>query len=249
MIRLDRFGIRSAQGCGILSPLSLLLPDGSSLFVAGGSGSGKTSLLEAIAGVSRHACTGTLEAPPALLAPQEAGFSFGPYRRVGPQLQDGLAGAALTDYRQRLSHLLSILGLAAPEAKRILPRRKERLAPSESSGEHVLEHFPHELSGGMLKRVLIAGVLARAPVLALFDEPTAGIDYSRRWDVMRAIRESGSSFIVATHDPELVRSAIAGEWLLVLRDGESVAFGPARHVLLDPPHPYVHALLGPEVRA
>jgi len=109
--------------------------------------------------------------------------------------------------------------------------------------DSVLAAYPHQLSAGMLKRVLIAALLSVRADFALFDEPTAGIDPSRRWTLLRAIRGWAPRFIVATHDIDLVARA-KEEYLLVLHKGKGVEFGPAREIVAAPRHPYAAKLLG-----
>jgi ABC-type multidrug transport system ATPase subunit len=79
----------------------------------------------------------------------------------------------------------------------------------------------------MLRRVLVAAVLAADPPLALFDEPTSGVDPSARWAVFDAIRKWSRTFIVATHDADLLRRC-STEHVLRLYRGRAVQDGPAR---------------------
>lgn len=234
-MNLTGITITAKDGTPIVKELSLELPSECGLLVVGESGSGKTSLLEAIAGLSPHRVTGSFasseeetEAATAsmkgtLLAVQDAGAAFSPFWRLGSQLADGFArGSDPGNARYRVVELLDRLGLDSAV---------------------VMNSFPHELSAGMLKRTLVAAVLAAQPKLALFDEPTAGIDPSRRWAVMAAIRAGQGRFVVATHDIDMVRAA-DNDCALVMYRGEPVEFGPAVSVCRSPSHPYARKLLG-----
>ncbi|MBM4372584.1 MAG: ATP-binding cassette domain-containing protein [Deltaproteobacteria bacterium] len=221
MIRVENLSVRTAAGAVLLEPLSFELPPGGGLFVVGGSGSGKTSLVEALAGVSPHRVQGTFGMPrPALLAVQDAGRAFSPYRRVGPQLEDSFPRSARAAARALLSELLAAVGLDPGLTGR----------------------YPHELSAGMLRRVLVAGVLAAGPATALLDEPTAGLDPSTRWTILDLLRERRCPVVVTTHDPDLLRHA-TGFHALVLCRGRLVESGPVEEILSAPSQPYTRSLL------
>jgi ABC-type glutathione transport system ATPase component len=236
MMYLEQLKVVAGDQTVLLGPLSLALPAGENLYIVGESGSGKSTLLEVVAGCSPHHQDGeVLVAVPddsgtaskdeesslqrvfPLLAVQDAQLAFSPYRKVFPQLLDGLQRK--TDFA-RLPGLLDELGLDMGT---------------------VQANFPHQLSGGMLKRALLAGLLACGARYSLFDEPTSGLDSSRRWAVLETIGLHSSEFILATHDVDLVRSVRSG-YLLVLRHGKKVAYGPVREVLADPDSEYVREL-------
>ena len=237
MIRLKRFEIRARTGQVLLEECFLEVPAERNLFVVGESGSGKTSLLMALAGVSSHRVSGEswlkdrpliplpgipkpgTEGGRVLLAVQDARQAFTPYRRLSGQLADGTRAAS--EGQADLVSILGVLGLELGEA---------------------LHRFPHQLSQGMLKRVLVAGVLASGADLCLFDEPTAGVDPSRRWAVLDIICRKSVRFVIATHDIRLAASC-PGDHLLVLKQGRSVESGPVGEVLKRPTDPYTAALL------
>ncbi len=255
MIRCHELTVTTKGGATLLQPVSFQLPDGANLFLVGESGSGKSSLLEAVVGLSRHQVTGWIGAPPelaeelrtdeperrsskesnkpgkrrrsdrrssqlpgALLAVQEPASAFSPYRRLAAQWQD--VASLRTGSPERTKMILEDVGLDTS----------------------ILELYPHQCSGGMLRRVNIAAVLAARPAVTLFDEPTGGIDPSRRWAVLGAIRKYTSLFILATHDMGLVGQG-GEDYVLVLKEGEAVEFGLARDVVASPEHPYTRRLL------
>ncbi len=185
MIRAKELSISTRDGRIIVPPISFECPR-DRIFLSGASGAGKTTLIEHMAGLSPHKASGLLELPgPALLAIQDASTTFSPYRRLLGQLLDGRRFCTRDEWDRGLAGNLAALGL----------------------DESVLSLYPHQLSAGMMKRLLLAAVLAaRAPV-TLLDEPTAGLDPSVRWSALELVRRSASAYVIATHDPELLAAA------------------------------------------
>ncbi|MEE6166520.1 MULTISPECIES: ABC transporter ATP-binding protein [unclassified Mycolicibacterium] len=109
--------------------------------------------------------------------------------------------------------------------------------------EQRMRQYPHQLSGGLLQRVLIASVLLAEPRLLLADEPTTALDVTAQSDVMAIIEEQrdqrGLSLLFITHDLEL--AAACCDRLAVMYAGEIVEEGA--HVYEDPRHPYTKELL------
>jgi oligopeptide/dipeptide ABC transporter ATP-binding protein len=109
----------------------------------------------------------------------------------------------------------------------------------------ILKSYPHELSGGMRQRVLIAAALANDPALILADEPTSSLDVTIREQIIRLFCEIKSnrscSFLIATHDLKLVRRM--AERILVMYAGQIVEQGVTGTVLSAPVHPYTRALI------
>ncbi|PVA11993.1 ABC transporter ATP-binding protein [Pelagivirga sediminicola] len=109
----------------------------------------------------------------------------------------------------------------------------------------VMRAYPHELSGGMAQRVVIAIAIARSPRLLIADEPTASLDASIREKVMATLRrlrdESGASLLVLSHDLRLM--ARHADRVAVMYGGRVVEIGPSAQVLEHPAHPYTRALL------
>lgn len=138
------------------------------------------------------------------------------------QLHDRMSRSAS---RRRAIDLLHRVGFSRPEER--------------------IDSYPHELSGGMRQRVLIAMALAAGPRLLIADEPTSALDMAIRAQIMVLLgdlsRELGMSLLVITHDLAFV-SDIADE-LVVLYAGTVVETGPPSRVLSDPLHPYTQALL------
>jgi oligopeptide/dipeptide ABC transporter ATP-binding protein len=108
-----------------------------------------------------------------------------------------------------------------------------------------LRRYPHELSGGMLQRVMIATALMGSPRLLLADEPTTALDVTTQAEVMAILdelrRERGLAMIFITHDLEL--AAAVCDRTAVMYAGQIVEVNTSRHIEHDPLHPYTAALL------
>lgn len=114
-----------------------------------------------------------------------------------------------------------------------------------SDPARVMRAYPHELSGGMAQRVVIAIAIARGPQLLIADEPTASLDASIREKVMATLArlrdETGASLLVLSHDLRLM-ARHAGR-VAVMYGGRVVEIGASAEVLERPAHPYTRALL------
>jgi oligopeptide/dipeptide ABC transporter ATP-binding protein len=111
--------------------------------------------------------------------------------------------------------------------------------------ERILDAYPHQLSGGMLQRVLIGMVLALRPQLIVADEPTTNLDNLVERQILDLIRHHqrrlGVSVLFITHDLTIARDLC--DRIAVMYAGEIVEIGPASAVLDDPQHPYAASLL------
>jgi peptide/nickel transport system ATP-binding protein len=122
----------------------------------------------------------------------------------------------------------------------------ERLAEVDiTDADRVLAAYPHQLSGGMLQRVLIALVLAAEPQVIIADEPTTNLDNIVERQILqlfrRLKRSHGAAFIFITHDMSV--AAVLSDRIAVMYAGEIVEIGPVRDVFDDPKHPYTIALI------
>ena len=108
----------------------------------------------------------------------------------------------------------------------------------------VLGRYPHELSGGMKQRVIIALALMLRPELVIADEPTTALDVlvqARIMNMLKGLKQSGTSFLFITHDLALL-SEIADK-IGIMYAGQLVEFGSARDIYTNPQHPYTRGLL------
>jgi peptide/nickel transport system ATP-binding protein len=152
--------------------------------------------------------------------------SFNPSKRIGWHLRNAiLRRGEDAGWRAEAEALLAEVGIAQPE--------------------RVLGSYPHQLSGGMLQRALIALVIALRPSLIIADEPTTNLDNIVERQILALIRahqeKLGASVLFVTHDLGLA-SAICDR-IAVMYGGEIVEIGPVREVLERPKHPYARGLL------
>lgn len=111
--------------------------------------------------------------------------------------------------------------------------------------DRCLRSYPHQLSGGMLQRVVIAGAVARGSDLLLADEPTTALDVTTQAEVMAILDEArsgaGMAMLFVTHDLDL--AAATCDRIAVMSAGRIVETGPAEQVLTDPKHDYTRMLV------
>jgi oligopeptide/dipeptide ABC transporter ATP-binding protein len=158
---------------------------------------------------------------------QDATAALNPCFTVGAQIAEPLKrhiGLSSRDARTRAIELLDSVGIADPERR--------------------LSAYPHELSGGMQQRVMIATALACGPELLLADEPTSALDVTIQAQIMALIlaraRDAGTSAIFVLHDLALASQVCRR--VAVLYAGQIVETGPAAEVLEAPRHPYTRGL-------
>jgi oligopeptide/dipeptide ABC transporter ATP-binding protein len=236
-------------GARLLDGLSLDVDAGQLHGLVGESGSGKTTaanallrLLPAGAKASGTAVVAGVE----LLGLDDAALARARGRTVAMMLQEPLAalnpvltvGAQLTEtllvhgtaprgeVRARAAALLEEVGLPDPQAR--------------------LDAFPHQLSGGMRQRVLLAAALACEPAFLVADEPTTALDASLKGVVLALLQRLAQTrklaVLLISHDLAAVREVCRD--VSVLYAGRLVEQGPVADVFARPRHPYTHALLG-----
>ncbi|MEM7443939.1 MAG: ABC transporter ATP-binding protein [Pseudomonadota bacterium] len=159
---------------------------------------------------------------------QEPMTALNPVFTIGRQLTDGL----------RRHRKLS----AAEADTRALELLKEVRLPEP---ERRLKQYPHELSGGMRQRVVIAMAMACRPQLLIADEPTTALDVTIQAEILGLIkrlkRELGMAVLFITHDMAVV--AQLADRVVVMRHGEKVEEGPVERIFADPQAEYTKALL------
>lgn len=159
---------------------------------------------------------------------QEPMTSLNPVFPVGEQIAESLRLHQAMDHRAARQAALQMLDLVRiPEAKDVLNR------------------YPHQLSGGMRQRVMIAMALSCKPALLIADEPTTALDVTIQAQILQLIRvlqqEMQMGVIFITHDMGVV--AEIADRVLVMRQGEQVEQGPVRELFAAPQQPYTRALL------
>lgn len=166
-------------------------------------------------------------------------------RRIGAVFQDPASylNPSLTVGRQLTEQLRVGGGLPRAEAH---TRAVELFtAVGLHRPEEVFHQYPHELSGGMLQRVLIAVAVSCAPELLIADEATTALDVVIQAEILELLQrlraERGLALLLVTHDLAVVAESC--DRVLVMYAGEIVEDGPTAEVLAAPAHPYTEALL------
>jgi oligopeptide/dipeptide ABC transporter ATP-binding protein len=159
---------------------------------------------------------------------QEPMSSLNPVWRVGDQVAEAIVWHRKTPRRQAMAHtieLFRLVGIPSPERR--------------------VDQFPHELSGGMQQRVMIAMALSCDPAVLIADEPTTALDVTIQAQILDLLRELQQrrkmALLLITHDLGVV--AEAADDIAVMYAGSLVEAGPADAVLGAPQHPYTEALL------
>jgi len=221
---------------------------GEILGLVGESGSGKSVTLRAILGLLRgsarvsgevaFAGEDLLRAPPRRLEQirgagigmifQEPMTALNPVLTIGVQIEETLAAHGQGDARARRARAVELMrevGIPAPEAR--------------------LANFPHEFSGGMRQRAMIAIALAAAPRLLLADEPTTALDVTIQDQILRLLKrltdELGMAMILVTHDLGVVAETC--DRVSVMYAGRVAETAPVETLFAAPRHAYTHALL------
>ena len=167
-------------------------------------------------------------------------------RRIGVVFQDPLTSLnpLYTIGAQLEETILTHLRLSRAEARaRALALLREVGIPAP---EQRFEHYPHQFSGGMRQRVVIALALAGEPSLLIADEPTTALDVSIQAQIIallkRLARERGTAVLLITHDMGVI--AETAQRVAVMYAGRVVELGPVREVIHSPRHPYTAGLMG-----
>lgn len=163
------------------------------------------------------------------LIPQDPLTALNPSRRIGPQITERLVkrlGWSQQDAQARALELLERVYIRDPK--------------------RVMSSYPHELSGGMRQRVLIAAAFAPKPKLIVADEPTTALDVTVQKQILRLIRElqaeSDTAVLFVTHDMGVV--AKISQTVTVLFAGKVMESTDTTSIFANPQHPYTRALIG-----
>jgi peptide/nickel transport system ATP-binding protein len=233
-----------------LDDVSFDIPPGEILGVVGESGAGKS--------LTGAAIIGLLE-PPGRIAGGEILLEGKridnlPYdtmrrirgRQIGAVFQDPLTSLnpLYTVGRQLVETIQTHLPVSAEAARaRAIELLKETGIPA---AEARIDQYPHQFSGGMRQRVVIALALAAEPKLIVADEPTTALDVSIQAQIIallkRLTKQHGAAVMLVTHDMGVI--AEASDRVAVMYAGRVVEIGPVQQVIHHPAHPYTVGLMG-----
>ena len=167
-------------------------------------------------------------------------------KRIGAIFQDPLTSLnpLYTVGRQLIETIQVHLGLDAAAA------RQRAIALLQSTGipaaEQRIDQYPHQFSGGMRQRVVIALALAAQPALIVADEPTTALDVSIQAQIIALLKtltkEQGAAVMLVTHDMGVIAEAC--DRVAVMYAGRVVEIGPVAEVIHRPAHPYTVGLMG-----
>ncbi|MCD4526871.1 ABC transporter ATP-binding protein [Nocardioides sp. cx-173] len=253
-LRVDALGVTVGQERrAAVRGVSFQIARGESVGLVGESGSGKTLTCRSVLGLLPAGCDvaeGSIR-----LGDGAEEVELTTVRRRGWDRLRGLRLAAVfQDPASYLNPSLTV-GHQLAEQLRVKRRLKRREAHVRSvelftevglhRPEQVFHQYPHELSGGMLQRVLIAIAVALEPDLLIADEATTALDVVIQAEILQLLsrlrRDHDLSLLLVTHDLAVVAETC--DRILVMYGGEIVESGRTEEVLADPQHPYTRALL------
>ncbi len=232
-----------------LDQVSFDIAPGEILGVVGESGAGKS--------LTGAAIIGLLE-PPGRIASGEVRLQGQRIDNLDPQAMRKIRGRRIvaifqdpltslnplyTVGRQLTETIVTHLGVSAAEARR---RAIDLLNDTGiPAAEQRIDHYPHQFSGGMRQRVVIALALAAEPQLIVADEPTTALDVSIQAQIIgllkRICKERGAAVMLITHDMGVIAETC--DRVAVLYAGRVAEIGPVHQVIHHPAHPYTQGLM------
>ena len=254
-VQVRDVSVRIPTPGGLVQPVdgvTLDLLQGEVLGIVGETGSGKTVTCRSLLGLMptpKATHTGTISYPGVLdenvldmgrkkmrrfwgnhvaMIPQNPMTSLNPVHRIGDQIAEAVAAHSpmpRSQRRDRVIELMTRVGIPVPEKR--------------------LRDYPHQFSGGMLQRTLIAIALAGDPKVLIADEPTTALDVIIQDQILSLLvdlqRDIGMSLVMVSHDLSVI-SQVADR-VGVMYAGQLVELAPTAELLGNPQHPYTAALL------
>ena len=253
LLALEAVSVRVAdprspyQGRVILDRVGLSVRAGECVGLIGESGSGKSTMAMLALGLMRPPLTRS-DGRVLLFGEDTAGWRWDDWQPVRGRFvalvtQDPLGALnPLLRIGPQIREVMQVHGAVPPEQQ--AARLREVLADVDLP-ERVIEQYPHELSGGMRQRVVIAMAVVNRPALLIADEPTTALDVTtqaRVLDLLRRLqRRYGLGLLFISHDLRVV--ARMADRVVVLRDGQVVEAGATRAIFVSPQAAHTRALM------
>ncbi|MEX6505188.1 ABC transporter ATP-binding protein [Jiella sp. M17.18] len=248
---LEDFSLRFAPGKNLVDGVAFAVRAGETLCVVGESGCGKS--------VTSLALMGLLPTPPADIVSGTAMFEGRDLFHLSDSAMADLRGSRISMIFQEPMTSLNPAFTVGDQLIETV-RRHRRVGKAEAAAisldmlkkvripapEKRMSDYPHQLSGGMRQRVMIAMALVNEPKLLIADEPTTALDVTIQAQILALIaglqKETGTAVILITHDLGVV--AETADQVAVMYAGHIVEYGTAEAIFSDPQHPYTIGLMG-----
>jgi oligopeptide/dipeptide ABC transporter ATP-binding protein len=248
LLEISGLSISYPGSAAVLDRLSFTIEQGESLGLVGQSGSGKTQTALAIMGLlptNARVAGGVVFDGNELLGRSERTLNQYRSRRMGIVFQDPMS--ALNPYMRigdQLNRILLEHGLASDDEADSRSLEMLRLVGLPDV-ERQFRSYPHQLSGGMRQRVMIAAALIGKPDLLIADEPTTALDVTVQAQILGLLRglrqELNTALLLITHDLGVVAGNC--ERMIVIKDGKLIEEGMTPDIFAKPAHPVTRAML------
>ena len=238
-------------GFSLVDHVSFRVRAGRTLCLVGESGCGKSIVSLSLMGL--------LARPPARITSGRILFEGRDLLTLEPEALSDLRGNRMTMiFQEPMTSLNPAFTIGDQLTEVILRHQKVSMAEAEKRAIAVLQQmripapearlkaYPHQMSGGMRQRIMIAMALANSPRLLIADEPTTALDVTIQAQILRLIRDlqrnTGTAMVLVTHDLGVV--AEVADDVAVMYAGRIVEHGPVEQIFHDPQHPYTIGLMG-----
>lgn len=231
----------------VVRDASMMIPNGQTVGIVGESGSGKTMLCHAVMQLfrdSRRYNGDILFEGRSLLAMDEQEMRQLRGNDIALIMQNPMAmfNPVVTVGDHFVETMQAHTSVKKQQALKIAAQQLARFQLPDAS---ILKKYPHELSGGMLQRIMIALAASLSPKLLLADEPTTALDTLTQLEILEELalyqQQTNTSMLIVSHDLGVI--AKMADIIVVMRRGQIMEYGPADCILVEPVHSYTQALL------